>query len=367
MRAAFCLLSFAAFVASGPLACSGSSASCDDSKCAAGNKCINTGTTTQCELVCAAQTDCPANYHCGASKDGAHNYCQADGVTFKAGPGQWGAHCDPSKGLDSNSDCDTNDQFWCYGRNPTDGQAFCTQFQCARDSDCALDYVCQTINTFPNVQTAARQFGQTTTVCLPRTYCEPCAADIDCIGPTGVAASCVAGTDGVKFCTTACQNDGNCNQDAQCDTNAGVCMPRAGVCKGDGTLCAPCYSDLDCPKGICAVQEYSAERYCTVKSDTPCTISNPACAAPASYCTNTGSNPDGSPIYGCTGSQSTTCDPKQNKGNSSCPTSTPSGARVSCTIDNSDKSIPQDNCFGVIEFGTGSNQQAIDGCWTKSQ
>ncbi|MEO7113829.1 MAG: hypothetical protein ABI183_25540 [Polyangiaceae bacterium] len=356
------------FLAVAPLACSKSS-SCDDSKCAAGNKCINTGTTTQCELLCAKQSECPANYFCGPTKAGSTNYCQPSSVTFKSAPGQWGATCNPTGGLDNNPDCDTADQFWCYGRTPTDAKAFCTQFQCSKDTDCGEDYVCATINTYPDVRQAKQQFGQTTTVCLPRTYCEPCNTDIDCVPPTGGTAQCTTGTDNVKFCSYQCQNDGNCPQDAACDSNSGLCKPRAGVCKGDGMLCSPCRSDLDCAPGggVCATSEYSGERYCTQKSTTPCTVSNTACAKADAYCTATGENSDGTLIYDCVDNKSTTCDPNNNVAHFGCPkTATSNNNPVECSIDDSDPGIPQDQCYGLVDFGTGQNLGQVDGCWSKT-
>ena len=366
------LLALLLFLGSAPLACS-SKSGCDDSKCAAGNKCIDPGTgTAQCELICTKQADCPANYHCAANKANSANYCQADGVKYNPGSGQWGAPCDPAKGLDNNSDCDTADQFWCYGRNPTDGEAFCTQFQCNSDKDCGQDYVCTTINNYPNVQTA-KPCSQTatscdrstTTVCLPRTYCLPCATDIDCVGPSNTQGSCVAGTDGAKFCSYGCQNDGNCPKDAACDQNSGMCMPRAGVCVGTGNLCDPCHSDKDCPQGICATSPYSGEHYCTVKSTSHCFVKSPTCAGAEAYCMTVGETSSGQPVYGCSDSQSTTCDPSTNKENFGCPTSSTATPDVYCSIDNTDLALPVDQCFGIVSFGTGANAGNIDGCWTK--
>jgi hypothetical protein len=354
-----------------PLACSKTS-ECDDSKCAAGNKCIDTGTTTQCELLCAKQSDCPGNYFCGPTKDGSTNYCQPDAITYPKAAGQWGATCNPTGGFDNNPDCDSADQFWCYGRNPTDDQAFCTQYQCTKDSDCGQDWVCSTINANPNVTNALPCEKQpkpstdclrsTTTVCLPRN------TDIDCVPPTGQTAQCTTGTDNVKFCSYQCQNDGNCPQDATCDAASGLCKPRAGVCKGDGNLCSPCRSDLDCATGggVCATQEYSGERYCTQKSTTPCTVSNTACAKADAYCAATGEDSSGNLIYDCTDVKTTTCDPSNNTAHFGCPKTTVNSDSVSCSIDDSDLGIPQDQCYGLINFGTGANLNQIDGCWSKT-
>ncbi|MGH7282718.1 MAG: hypothetical protein ACRELY_14415, partial [Polyangiaceae bacterium] len=95
-------------------------------------------------------------------------------------------------------------------------------------------------------------------------------------------------------------------------------------------------------------------------------VHNTACTGAEDYCTEVNAQADGTPIYGCTDVSSTTCDPSNNKANFGCPTSSTATPDISCTIDNSDPSIPVDQCFGLITFGTGQDQGQIDGCWTKS-
>ncbi len=311
-------------------ACS-SSSTCDDSKCSANNKCIDDGAHgTACRLVCDSQTACPFNFHCTTAKTTKLAFCVADTNKFaKLDKGQWGAHCNSSGGLDSNPDCASDQNFWCYGQTPTDAAAYCTQYQCATDKDCAGGFWCATINDAPDVRNSARTFGadKVTTVCKKREYCATCVADVDCPSVAGVKSHCVASTgDGVSLCTTECANDGNCNPDATCTDGAGttVCMPRAGTCKGDGTLCAPCRSDVDCPKGYCIYDAYSHERYCSVASKTPCSVSS------------------------------------SMKLIADCPSLPPNGPGISCETLTNNESIPKDQCIGLIKDSQGGT---AEGCW----
>ena len=284
-----------------------SNAECDPAKCATGNKCLQgfpsadaeqkgTGATVACRLPCSSQEGCPFNYHCTAAGS-TESYCVADrppgGKPYaKKDTGQWGFACDPTKGLDNNPACDTAQNFWCYASSPTDGAAFCTQYQCKDDGDCRGGYYCATVNVAPNAVTAARTFGETTTVCLPRTwtgspnsFCAPCKSDVDCPKNQGIAQHCVGLGDGTEtVCATECTNNANCNRDAQCvDAGLGVniCAPRANTCKGAGTYCQPCHSDKDCKNGWCVgadsgdlATSYSTEHFCTEKSKVACVVAS---------------------------------------------------------------------------------------------
>ena len=307
----------------------GCSGGCDDSKCAAGNRCIDDGHGEACRLVCADQATCPLNYACTATADGKTSFCAALPTRFVKKDGQWGARCDPGGGIDQNAACDLSQDFWCYGETPTDADAFCTQYECKADAECAGGYWCATVNNHPDVTTAKPTHGADAvrTVCLPRDYCSPCNADVDC--PTaGAPSHCVPGADGVKFCTHECETNSNCLAAASCaDSDAAgtkVCLPRAGVCKGDGSFCSPCRSDADCRDGFCIYESYTHERYCSVKSKVPCTSS----------------------------------------GTKDCPAITGSEATVSCQPSATDDAIPKDQCVGVIPFGVQDGQQEFtDGCW----
>jgi hypothetical protein len=334
-------------------ACGGSSsdASCDSSKCAPGNECISDGKDTKCRLLCPLKDDgsggqatCPLNYHC---VDGPKPYCTADATAYaKSSKGLWGAPCSPTGGFDSNPACDSDQSFWCYGVSPVDGGAFCTQYQCKTDADCRGGWWCATINTAPNVNRASRTVGDTQTACLPRSYCSPCASDIDCPLDKGRHQHCVSDSGGAKFCTPECNADTECNQEAKClqndDANAHVCFPNAGACVGDGSMCSPCRSDADCSTGgACVFSSYSTEHFCTVPSGNHCQLTA-ACKLQAQ-----------------------------------CPANPVKGNGTSCSYLASDNfcaqvmgasnqwpDIPNNFCFGLVTFGTGPDQAQVPGCYT---
>ncbi|MEO6420819.1 MAG: hypothetical protein ABIP39_15510, partial [Polyangiaceae bacterium] len=129
--------------------------------------------------------------------------------------------------------------------------------------------------------------------------------------------------DGNKVCTSECMNDGNCNPDAKCGDGS-VCVPRAGTCKGDGSLCAPCRSDVDCPMGYCIRDNYSHEQYCSITSGKPCSVD------------------------------------VNKKLIADCPAAPPETTGVSCETTKGDITIPKDQCFGLIKDSTGGT---TTGCW----
>ncbi len=346
---------------------------CDPTQCLKNNDCITgwasyadylkgdkSNQTTECRLKCNAPTDCPFDYHCVPS-DSGQGYCAKDrafnGVDYKpkqtgeaAGGAPWGVACQPTDGLDTNPACDTSQNFWCYGTSPTDANAFCTQYQCNDDADCAAGYWCATINDTPNVTTAKRgDWGTTTTACLPRaynlkpgSYCAPCKSDLDCPTNESTPQHCVSAdaNGGAELvCAAECQDDKNCPLDYTCqDPGSGttVCVPRAGTCKVDpksAAFCSPCHSDDDCAgiNGFCVIADYSTEHYCTTKSGVACSVSNNTLTAQCPSPSSTGSL----------------------------------ASAVSCAYNTIDFSFPKDQCYGLVNFGTGSNATKVGGCWTK--
>jgi hypothetical protein len=377
-----------------PLGCSSKTASgpaCDPSQCAAGNDCIDDGSGPSCHRVCTAQSDCPFGWYCndGATGSQGKNWCVQNTIAVTPGAmGEWGASCQPSKGID-NPACDGNDGFGCYGVSPTDANAFCTIYDCAQDSDCPGGWWCATVDKAPNVTTTKRTWGQTRTVCLPRSYCAPCQEDHDCApAPNGTAQHCVPDAQGNGFCAPECAGNANCALDAACKhpwalcmpaqgatcksdddcppsngifqhcqggqctgecgsdsdcTGAGqscqkplaVCMPRAGVCVGDGGFCSPCRSDADCKNGYCFTAAYSTERFCSAPTTSTCPTPS-----------------DGSTLVIASAGM--------------CP-AVPSGAsakQVAC-IPGKAPPPPDQQCLGLttISDGNGGKVQ-IPGCWT---
>ncbi len=356
----------------------GQCAPCDSTLCLPKNSCVlgwsnlddvtkgdKSTQTTACRITCTSQDDCPFDYHC-VPGDGV-NYCAKDripsylgGADFKpttvgeaAAGAPWGVPCDPQQGLDSNPTCDTAQSFWCYGISNTDANAYCTQYQCKDDGDCPGGWWCGTINDTPDVRNLKRKdFGPpgastgTTSLCMPRaynlkpgTFCATCKTDLDCPKNEGNAQHCISADNNggsEKTCGVECTNDGNCPLDYACQASddaggANVCVPRAGTCTGNAAFCSPCHSDTDCDavSGYCVIADYSTEHYCTTLSGVPCSVSGSTLTA-------------------------------------KCPTTsgTPSSAGVSCSYSSAFQ-FPKDQCYGLVNFGTGSNAAQVGGCWTK--
>jgi hypothetical protein len=311
-------------------------ASCDPSLCERGNECIaGADGAYKCRLLCTKHTDCPFNYSCAVGLDGdGRNYCvKTTSEILPKTDGQWGTPCLAPGGQENNPACSAVTGFACYGTGTTDATAYCTRFDCATDLDCAGGFWCAKVDVGPNVKTDKRTFGKTRSVCLKRSYCSPCNADFDCPVIDGTQSRCAPDDAGGKSCTVPCTTTANCRLDASCTRVLGdgtkVCRPRAGVCKGDGSLCSPCGSDADCPNGFCMRGAYTPERFCSVKSTT-------TCAPPASG--------QGTLVKGA------------------CPSFTGfADTVIACESASDDETIPKDQCIGLVPFGEGSDIA----CYTK--
>lgn len=349
-----------------------SAASCDPSQCLAGNTCLTVGEETKCRKTCTGNNDgsCPFGYTCAGAQA---SYCQkvenADpnvcGAAFKgnvftcpgnpplgcrdAGDGKWccpesvclkqngdikksdkgqfGARCNAAKGR-TNPECDDAQGFYCFGLSPSDGDAYCTRYDCESDLDCGPSHYCGNANVGPNADSVKRTVRQVQKVCLRRDYCAPCTSDFDCV-PTigGVKTHCVPDDNLQGFCAPECVENKNCAYDAKCvDGGLGLktCYPRAGKCVGDGSICQPCRSDADCgDDGACVQGQYTTERSCAKKSKIQCK--------------------DGA-------TQGTDFD---------CPKPTQPKAAIRCLGSVFDQ-VPVNYCHGLYPFG----ESADVGCWT---
>ncbi len=302
---------------------------CDTSQCLPGNECISVGgAPAACRFPCATHVDCPFNYHCIANPGGQSPYCVVNTLQFPDKPGtQFGAPCSPTGGLQNNPACDSTDGFQCNGSSPLDANAYCTYFGCKVDTDCGDGFYCGVENKYPNVASSMLQDGETVTLCLPRGYCAPCSSDIDCAPVDDAPQHCIAGTDGATFCAHECTANSECNLDAECtpQKNYSACTPRAGVCKGDGSLCAPCRSDADCDaNGFCVAAYNSTEKFCSTKSGITCSYDSALQIV------------------------------------DQCPASTTATPTVGCATAQVDPSIPPNQCVGEVMEGS----DPVPGCWS---
>lgn len=317
---------------------------CDSAKCAAGNTCLPLDGETKCRKTCESNADpatsCPFGYTCVDQLTGDPAFCVQDTAVNAAGDplvrkesGQWGAACQPNLGIE-NPGCDGEQGFRCYGTSPTDGDSYCTRYDCETDSDCGAGFWCGKTNMTPNVKTAKRgTVGQVQNICLRRTYCATCQVDLDCPPVAGKAQHCVADANGAGFCTPECGTTQNCPTEARCrDVGIGakVCYPRSRLCVGDGSLCSPCRVDTDCGEdGVCVKGQYTTEKTCAKKSATSC---------------------------------GTKAKPTQG----SCPTTVPDGskANVRCLGSNFEQ-VPPDYCHGIYLIGKEGGGDI--GCWTPAR
>lgn len=246
---------------------------CDSSKCAPDNTCIEYEGVTECRLTCDAQrgaTGCPQNYSC--IQHGSATFCKADRWSYEPAPGQWGTPCAAQEGLNA-SQCDSANGFRCLYNEPNDPNAICTAW-CETDEDCTGGFYCGDANDIPASARTRRTVGAVNRLCLPRSYCAPCENDVDCApAPNGTKQYCVSDKNGAGICAPTCDSDGACNDEAFCANfgDKNLCYPIAEVCVGDGTFCSPCRSDSDCKDGgACVDSAYTTERNCSVPSKVKC-------------------------------------------------------------------------------------------------
>lgn len=321
---------------------------CDPSKCAEGNLCVEFEGASKCRRPCGSKFGdlCPPSHSCVPHPE-VGGFCEPvhPAMTVKA-TGQWGAPCVPTQGL-ANPACDGDQGFQCYAPGGTaDAEAYCTRFDCEDDRDCADTYVCESANVAPNAESNERLPGRVRKTCVKRDYCAPCRFDSDCPQIKGATQFCVAQADGRKICAPTCQRDLNCNDEAEClveglrvwpdgtERETNVCIPRSGLCVGDGSICAGCRSDADCPAGACVRGEFSTERSCTVKSKVPCRVEGSGTAARL--------------VADC---------PAR-------PEALPEGTRISCIGgDLAFKEVPPDQCHGLVDL----DESVQPGCWTRAR
>jgi hypothetical protein len=316
------------------VACSSDPEPCDNGGCAAGNKCLAFNGETKCRKTCGSNsnpaTSCPFGYTCTDTQSGVEPFCvqdkavKGDGTPLTKKPsGQWGSKCPANLGAEQ-ANCDGDQGFFCYGISPTDGDAYCTRYDCKSDDECGAGFWCATVNRTPNIlNTRRKTLGETQTVCLRRTYCATCKADVDCPDIAGKRQHCLLDASGAAACMPECDSNQACPNEARCmaydGVDAQICYPRSNVCVGDGSLCSSCRSDADCgTDGICVKGEYTTEKSCAKKSSGDC---------------------------------------------SACPKKSSNGKPIGCSKDGSDI-LPAKYCVGLYYIGPDPSDL---GCWTPNR
>ncbi len=186
-----------------------------------------------------------------------------------------GSNCDPTAGSAVCADG------LCVGLDSKSG--FCTS-NCANDSECPADYLCQAAGRFGKVCKpldgckvdvdcpAGHSCNASTGNCyikVSRTLCSPCQDLLQC--PTGGACFSAIGS-GEQFCTGPCGANDACPTGFKCkDIPAGKdmatirqCVPVTESCNFGKELCAACNGDAECGGAfdVCVRNVVSGETFC---------------------------------------------------------------------------------------------------------
>jgi hypothetical protein len=284
-----------------------------------------------CVVPCTSHAECAVGEDCTpATEDGtgkAVTICRANGNAGIGTPCPLGSECAQAMTCGDGTPCSASGScavgtcraLTCLSGGVGDAVAFCSLFDCQKDSDCGGGYWCATVrvgdqicnqpaqpavcgmpassscvdpsmNASNGTTYAAGPVCTQRKECRVRGLCGPCSTDLDCSRLPG--GRCVQGA-----CATDCRSDADCVNGFQC--SSGECVPRFGKCAaatGTGQLCEPCRVEADCGPGLfCAVFESNGLRACAIVPGTiACARSSDCPAAPS------GLHPD------CTGGK---CDP----------------------------------------------------------
>jgi Cys-rich repeat protein len=268
------------------------------SQCGGAWECVAGQCEWQCNVECAADTDCKDGFQCLKGQCVASVTCVQSGCSgevcaaeavytdcmvkdwFKCLPltkcGQFAA--DGSCGFEQNEafvKCMAGGGCWSDADCPDGYQ--CLLADCGIGMDCAGKGVCEK-KPDPSCQSDADcQPGQ---YCRQEAVCPPCVSDP--VNPCKVACQ-VKGT--CEPLPTGCMSDAECPEGYYCEFNGAYCGgaekpdpsdPSGAPMYCGGTCVAKpvqCYSDADCPKGqVC---------YLTPCGPCDCKPDDPTCACPA--------------------------------------------------------------------------------------
>jgi len=279
---------------------------CSPEKCLAGNTCVG----NRCVLTCGSHADCAPDgtQDCApAVEDGtgaAVQACKPSGKAAGVGtPCPDGNECGGVSVCPDGTPCagggcapDLCRPLVCNGSTKNNLNQYCTVVDCKADADCPGGYACEQqrdphelcgsnpkkgnddrCGTTKEPCVAAADFSKNGAtfsegelcllrkMCVKRSFCWPCASDLDCSRVPGGRCTTIAGS---GRCTTSCATSTDCPYNAGCVE--GTCQPSSGACEGEGKLCDVCQNDADCPGGVCV--NTGRERACaTLNKGALCT------------------------------------------------------------------------------------------------
>ncbi len=146
----------------------------------------------------------------------------------------------------------------CFKFNSEDVFPFCSS-SCETNWDCPDFYPC-------DYKYSPAQ-DEPVKVCMQARYCTDCQVDAQCML---AGMECIPDKHGGSFCSHRCEPGVlSCLGDSHCAFNEEMddwyCMPFWGACLGDGTQCAPCKVEGDCPgKNMYCMEAFAftKEKFC---------------------------------------------------------------------------------------------------------
>lgn len=380
---------------------------CDSSKCAAGNTCLEVNGETKCRKTCSSNLDpskaCPLGYACRA-------------------PG------DPSVGSQAASAIPASDLGGACsgGTSPGElagiGSSSCPRGVCLADARGGIDVYCSadcSTQACPSGYSCqSSTLGNAKRVCVKAassTYCAEVAPTVkkqakgqwgfacnpsggvnnnpDCDSAQGFTCLARSPSDGDAYCSRKCDTTADCGPGLFCgEINE---TPSADAAKRESygaviRVCqkraygSPCYTDVDCPSAHTCEADNNGQRFCTIacEKDTNCAVD--AFCAPVNgkticfpnagvvvgdgkFCSPCRADSDckagggvcASDISYTTERFCTVPSPSTCKTTSDCPKAPEGVAATGCANKESDE-LPAGSCVGLFKLGDND----LPGCWT---
>jgi thiol-disulfide isomerase/thioredoxin len=242
--------------------------------CAQNDECVsNLCSGKVCRKTCKSPTDCDPKQDCVSADDRSPAFCSTPKYSMDIGKS-----CAVSGSCPEGMRCISGQDA---------ASAYCTS-ECADNAGCPATFFCQAV-VDTTMMTNKKSY------CFRRGWCGHCQHDGQCEN----GGKCFK-QGSASFCTMPCNKGSTeCPRVSDCTDIGGgdyQCVHRDGTCAGDGTMCSPCVTDLDCTKGVecdpvskpctmCLGRRYYGDGFCSP----PCDKDGTQCEGSAKYqCTAIG-------------------------------------------------------------------------------
>jgi hypothetical protein len=390
---------------------------CDSSKCAAGNTCLEVNGETKCRKTCSSNLDpsksCPLGYACRTQNDPealaspialSSLGAQCSGGTNPGGVAGFATDACPAKvcAVDARSgvsaycsaECEPGKcpvGYTCVATTVSGVKAVCLKSAAADGAFVpppapAATAFCSEVA--PGLAKKAK--GQWGSACNPAGGVN---GNPDCDSAAGFTCLARSPSDGDAYCSRACGTTADCGAGLFCgDINE---TPSADAAKREGfgsviRVCqkraygAPCFADIDCPSAHSCAADNNGRRFCTIACEKDANCAVDAFCAPVNgknicfpnagvilgdgkFCSPCRADSDckagggvcASDVSYTTERFCTVPSPSLCKSNGDCPKAPEGVAGSGCATKESDE-FPAGACLGTFKLG----DNALPGCWT---